>query len=845
MLALSLLCAAPRVRRVAALAAAAALVALAGCGGPPPLALVPAPVPVGYDNEEVRDVALVDPDHDGQVDLVVATDQRLRYLHRADGRWTEATPGTALEKVAAVDRLEKDGDDLLAARGATLVRLVSSGIGSWHEAAAPVPASLPPPPLTVDADLNGDGAIDRASLKGRQVRVALREVTGALRDVTTDVGADGLMLRGDGSRIAAVDLDADGDTDLLAVGSRILVLINNGGRFDFGVKANMGEGAVLPAPMPTSAPHASAAGGGAPVAAAAQGATPAAASAAAASAAGAWFTDVTAAAGIAFRHHEGEEQWDIRPTMGPGVAWADVDGDGDEDLYVVGGTGQLGRLFLNAADGTFADGTEAEGLAAGPRATGAGMGCSFADWDNDGDPDLFVTRDGGNVMWRNDAGRFTDITESAGTGGGRWAAGAAWADIDRDGDLDLFVTNYLKFDASLLPADGTADGAARGGAAGTLASQRREDPLAMLPYVFPAETSELYRNDGGGRFTDISAAAGITAATGKGMGVAFFDEDGDGWPDAYVANDTTPNHLWRNKGSWGAGAGSDAGTVGGFEEIALFIGLDDPRGGMGVELADVDGDGDEDIFTSYWQTEPNGLYRNNMLHLPTTRKFVPRFEDVALAAGLAQPSVGVVGWGCVLDDLDDDGDDDLFVANGYTSPDYETTMQCVGQLNHLYENVTAPGSLKTHRDVPHWVLLPPEKAGAHFKEAWAWRGAAAADYDGDGDLDLAVTANNGPLVLLRNERGGAGGGNAVRVVCRGNGTSCNRDAVGARVTLTLEDGSRRVRFVRRGSSYLSGHAPGVRFGLGGGRPVSLTVDWPDGRQTTRSVSAGGDVLIEE
>jgi hypothetical protein len=266
---------------------------------------------------------------------------------------------------------------------------------------------------------------------------------------------------------------------------------------------------------------------------------------------------------------------------------------------------------------------------------------------------------------------------------------------------------------------------------------------------------------------------------------------------------------------------------------------------MGVELADVDGDGDEDLFTSYWQTEPNGLYRNNFIHMPTTRRFVPRFEDVALAAGLAQPSVGVVGWGCVLDDLDDDGDDDLFVADGYTSPDYETTMQCVGQRNHLYENVTPPGSLKTHRDVPHWALLPPERAGAHFSAAWAWRGAAAADYDVDGDLDIAVTANNGPLVLLRNERGGADGGNAVQVVCRGNGTTCNRDAVGARVTLTLDDGSRRVRFVRRGSSYLSGHAPGVRFGLGARRPVSLTVDWPDGQRTERPLSAAGAVLIEE
>ncbi|MBM3985995.1 MAG: hypothetical protein FJ296_09965, partial [Planctomycetes bacterium] len=159
-----------------------------------------------------------------------------------------------------------------------------------------------------------------------------------------------------------------------------------------------------------------------------------------------------------------------------------------------------------------------------------------------------------------------------------------------------------------------------------------------------------------------------------------------------------------------------------------------------------------------------------------------------------------------------------------TSPDYETTLQCVGQVPHLYENATAPGALREHRDVPRWELLPPERAGTHFARALAGRGLAACDWDRDGDLDLALTANNGPLALLRNERGGRG----LHVVPAGDGAAVPREAVGARVTLTLDDGGKRIAFVHRDGSYLSGHERGVRFGLGERRAVRVTVDWPDG-----------------
>jgi enediyne biosynthesis protein E4 len=802
--------------RIVRLAIATALAA--ACGGPPPLALIPAPVPVGHDGYLVHDVVPLDLDRDGDADLVVATELGLRYLRADDGRWLDDTPGTALETVPPVTRVALDGSDLLCQRGAATVRLAWSGIGSWHEASALEATALPPAPTTVEADLNGDGAPDRASLAGRIVRVELRDAAGALHDVTSRVAADALSLREPGTTLHAADLDGDGDLDLLGAGGRLMVWRNNGGRLDPAAPL----GASL-APEPVSVPRAIPPPSAPPP----------------------WFTDITSEAGVAFVHAEGGEQWDIRPTMGPGVAFADVDGDLDEDLYVVGGSDQLGRLFLNDGAGRFTDGTEAWGLHRGEGARGAGMGASFADVDGDGDPDLHVTRDGPDVLWRNDAGRFTDVSAASGLADPRWSAGAAWADIDRDGDLDLYVTHYLQFDTALIPPESEHP------------ASRREDPIAMLPYVFPPQADALYLNDGGGRFRDISVESGIAAVEGKGLGVAFLDEDDDGLPDIYVANDTTPNFLWRNRGGWDEAAAGDAATpavagagdadatpagagardadgtapCGRFEEVALFVGLDDPRGGMGVALADVDGDGDEDLFTSYWQTEPNALYRNNRVHKPTTRRFVPRFEDIAVAAGLGQPSVGVVGWGCALADLDNDGDADLAVANGYTSPDYETTMICVGQRSHLYENVTAPGSLSTQRDVPRWSLVPPERAGGHFGRELPGRGLAAADIDGDGDLDLAFTSNNGPLVLLRNERGGR----SLRVVPEGDGRGVNRDAVGARVTLAFEDGGSAVATVRAGSSYLSGHERGVRFGLGARKAASLSVRWPDGTESVHAV----------
>ena len=520
--------------------------------------------------------------------------------------------------------------------------------------------------------------------------------------------------------------------------------------------------------------------------------------------------------------------------MGPGAAWSDVDGDGASDLLVVGGTGQRPALFLNDGTGRFRDEAAERGLA--PR--GAGMGALFADWDADGDDDLYLTADGANTMWRHEGPHFVDATGVSGTGDEGWGASAAAADVDLDGDLDLYVTNYLEFDVSLLPPESEAPG------------RRREDPLAMLPYVFPGQADVLYRNDGTGVFTDVTERAGLHHPDGKGLGAVFVDVDEDGAPDLYVANDTTPNTYWHNDGE------------GRFEELSLFVGLDDPRGGMGLAPADVDGDGDVDLLLTNWQLEPNALYRNNHRHLPSARRFMPGFDDIAVKAGLAQPSVGYVGWGCLLADLDDDGDRDVFVANGYTSPDYETTLQCVGQRDQLFENVTPPGALREHKDVPRWELVPDERAGPWAARELASRGLAAADADGDGDLDLVVTNNNGPLVFLRNETDGRRGG-ALRVRLRG--PAPNPRAVGARVELELAldgadpetraaatgtavDGTPTrtlVEWTFAGRGYLGQHEEGVRFGLGEGRPLRLRVRWPDGGESEHPVPEGARELTIE
>ncbi|MCP3917010.1 MAG: CRTAC1 family protein [bacterium] len=507
------------------------------------------------------------------------------------------------------------------------------------------------------------------------------------------------------------------------------------------------------------------------------------------------FEDVSAEAGISMVHLEGpDEQLDIRPTMGPGAAWGDVDGDGWVDLYLVQGGGRPesdplpNRLYRNRGDGTFDEFPDAGG--AGD--TGAGMGALFFDADGDGDLDLYVANYGRDKLYANDGtGRFVDASARAGLTLDLWSAGVCAADYDADGDLDLYVTSYLDYDVEKMPP------------ADELGRYQREDPVEMLPFAFPGGRNVFLRNDGELVFTDVTEELGLLDVQGRGMQPVFWDFDADGDQDLYVANDVSFNVLFRNEAD---------GT---FKDISFSTGLDDPRGGMGLAVGDVDADGDEDVFLTNWQLEANALYLNNRVRPAGSKHRRSTFRDDTVRSGLGPAGIGATSWSAVLFDVENDADLDLLVTNGYTSPDYASTGICVGQPNHLFLG-TGNGRFEE------------VNAGAALSRPLASRAAAACDYDRDGRVDFAVTSNNGPVQLLANRTPAAGRWIIVRL--RGKGA--NTRAIGAEVSV---DG-KLVRSVRAGSGYLACHANEVHFGLGDAKtPVEVEVRWPSGERTAHEV----------
>ncbi len=299
------------------------------------------------------------------------------------------------------------------------------------------------------------------------------------------------------------------------------------------------------------------------------------------------------------------------------------------------------------------------------------------------------------------------------------------------------------------------------------------------------------------------------------MQAIFWDFDRDGDEDLYIANDVSFNVLFRNEGD------------GQFKDVSFAIGLDDPRGGMGLAVGDVDRDGDEDLFLTNWELEANALYQNDVISAFTTRHRRSSFRDATIRAGLGPAGIGATAWGALFFDAENDGDLDLFVANGYTSPDYEGTGICVGQPNHFFEN----GGQGRFRDAS-------AKAGSALAVELASRGAIACDYDRDGRIDLVVTANNGRVQLLHNEHAKVGHWLAVRL----RGAGGNTFGIGAEVT--VEAGGRRLRSsLRAGMGYLTGNPPELHFGLGDtDAGLSIAVRWPSGR-VTRHVPDGADRFV--
>ena len=511
----------------------------------------------------------------------------------------------------------------------------------------------------------------------------------------------------------------------------------------------------------------------------------------------AWFVDVAQEAGIDFRHESGRTgALRLPEIIGAGVAIFDFDGDGRMDVYLVQGGPLPGaefdeqptdRLYRNVGGPSelrFEDVTAEAGLV--PR--DYGMGVATGDIDNDGDTDLFRTALGRNRLLINDRGRFLDATAAAGLGGDEWSISASLTDIDGDGLLDLYVANYLAYDMASPACE--ADGR----------------PRYCPPSHYPAVPDRLYRNLGGGRFEDgFRRTSAIRTSAMKGgatpsvvaraaMGVAAADFDRDGRADFLVANDGSANGLWMNRG-------------GSFDDIAFEAGVavnadGDAEAGMGVVVADVDADGDSDAFLTHDVTESNTLYVNEGLA-------EPRFLDQSVRSGVAAGSLPFTGFGTGAFDFDNDGDLDLFVANGPIANFRLGGLAPASRHNVLWAN-TGDGRFQR---------------ASRIADDDTSRGAAFGDLDNDGDIDVVVANNHGPARLYRND---GATGNWLGIAVRG--FRGQRNAIGAKVWRLS---SRELRRIHTDGSYASASDPRIVFGLGqDDQPQHVRVRWPDGSEHT-------------
>jgi enediyne biosynthesis protein E4 len=518
------------------------------------------------------------------------------------------------------------------------------------------------------------------------------------------------------------------------------------------------------------------------------------------------FTDITAEAGIDFVHVNGAYGERLMPeTIGSGAAFLDYDGDGLQDLLLINSTHWPGHepegteppslaLYRNLGGGRFEDVTEAAGL----DLTFYGMGVAVADFDGDGWPDLYLTGLNRNHLFRNQGGRFVDVTDLAGVGGGEdtWSSSAVFFDYDGDGDLDLFVVNYVQWSREVdLAIDFRLTGLGRAYGA---------------PLNFVGTDNQLFRNEGDGRFTDVTTEAGIRVTdpvsgqpVGKGLGVIVVDYDRDGWLDLVVANDTVRNFLFRNLGN------------GRFEEVGIFEGLAYDRNGkatsaMGIDAARFRDDADLGVAI--------GNFANEMSSLYVTTDGRPPFVDEAVLEGLGPASRIPLTFGLLFLDYDLDGRLDLLLANGHLEHEIHKVQQS--------QTYAQPPSLfwNCGEDCPG-RFVPVMEAG-DLLNPFVGRGLTFADIDGDGDLDILITQNGRRPVLLRNDQ--ATGHHYLRVKLVGRPP--NTDAIGAELELTA-GGVTRYRQLMPARGYLSQVELPVTFGLGDTTEVErLLIRWPDGSE---------------
>ncbi|MBS1850209.1 MAG: CRTAC1 family protein [Acidobacteria bacterium] len=519
------------------------------------------------------------------------------------------------------------------------------------------------------------------------------------------------------------------------------------------------------------------------------------------------FRDITASAGIQFKHNNAAYGRKYLPeTMGPGCAFIDYDHDGWPDIVLVNGENWPGRpgpvstlkLYRNNHDGTFTDVTRKAGLAVSM----FGMGVAVGDYDNDGHDDLFISALGQSRLFHNNGnGTFSDATKTAGLAGpSEFSTSAAWVDYDRDGKLDLVVANYVQWS---IKGDlfCTLDGA---------------NKSYCTPESYKGDSVRLWHNLGNGKFEDATQKAKLYDATSKSLGIAVLDYNQDGWPDLLLANDTQPNKLYLNKGN---------GT---FEEKGVSAGIafsEDgvARAGMGVDAADYDRSGHASIIITNFANQMLSLYHNEGNGL---------FVDEAPRSEVGRASLVTLGFGCFFFDYDNDGWPDIFVADGHIENEIEKVQKRVtyAEPPHVFRNLGGGKFTEVTASL-----------GAVFAAPKVARSAAYADVDNDGALDVLLTTNGGRAFLFHNE---GGVNHSLRIQL--TGTKSNRDGIGAVVRVTSGK-DKQWQMLRSGSSYLSQSELALTFGLAGAAQAdSIEVQWPSGQiDKLSNVNAGQMVTIQE